>query len=38
MLPVVIYITNGTITNWETLTIIQLGGSIDLEPVTFLII
>ena len=38
VLPVVIYITNGTITNWGTIKIIQLGGSIDLAAVTFLII
>ena len=38
MLHVVIYITNDTISDLGPLKITQLGGSLDLAPVTFLII
>ena len=35
MLPLVIYITYGTISNWKPLKTIQLGGSLDLVPVSY---
>ena len=38
MLPMVICITNGTISEWESLSLTQIRGSLDLVLVTFLII
>ena len=38
VLPVVIYITNGTISDWENPLNNSFRGSLDLAPVTLLII